>query len=156
MSEDPLAPRYRSGRDVRLTVGAVRFEFNRDDFSQRAAAAAARLGIVDGAAIRDGDRADLTAIAIGGHGQGADGDLARHLRQIDHLLVHDGRGLTHWLRRLVLRGAWIDQLVNDGRLEPVFVPGRGFAYRSSTTGAPTADDAGAPDWSAHAFRRTAA
>jgi hypothetical protein len=156
MQEDPLAPRYRSGSDVLLAIGAVRFEFNRDDFSRRVVAAAARLGLVDMATVGDGDRADLTAIAIGGHRHGADGELARHLRQIDHLLRHDGRGLTHWLRRLVLRGAWIDQLVNEGHLDPVFVPGRGFAYRAPGTGAPTADDAGAPDWSAHVFRRTAA
>jgi len=156
VSEDPLAPRYRSGRDVRLAVGTVRFEFNDEDFSRRVVAAAARLGLVDGAAVGDDERADLAAIAIDGRARAPHSDLARHLGQIDHLLVHDGRDLTHWLRRLVFRGAWIDQLVTEGNLEPVFVQGRGFAYRSPATGAPTADDAGAPDWSAHAYRRTAA
>jgi hypothetical protein len=141
---------------VCLTIGSVRFEFNREDFSQRVVAAATRLGLVDGATIGDDERADLTAIAVDGHATGPHSDLARHLGQIDHLLVHDGRDLTHWLRRLVFRGAWIDQLVTQGHLEPVFVQGRGFTYRSPGTGAPTADDAGAPDWSAHAYRRTAA
>ena len=30
------------------------------------------------------------------------------------------RSLVHWLRRLVFRGAWLDQRVKEGELEVVF------------------------------------
>jgi len=158
MSRDPLAPRYRTGDDLALCAGAVRFEFSREDFAARVVAAAARLGLVDAHAVGDADRDDLVAIAVRGAREAArdGGELAEHLGAHRHRLVHEGRDLVHWLRRLVMREAWIDRHVADGHLEPVFVPGRGFAYRAAATGAPAAEDPGAPDWSAYLYRRTAA
>ena len=160
MSQDPLAPRYRSGDDVTLAAGAVRFHFAREDFAQRVVAAATRLGLVHATEVSARDRDDLGEVAI--HGAAPDaasdacGGLAEHLRQPGAVLTHEGRDLAHWLRRLVMRGAWLDQQVTDGRLEPVFAEGRGFGYRAAGSEAPAPDDPGAPDWSSHAYRRTPA
>jgi hypothetical protein len=53
------------------------------------------------------------------------------------------RSLVHWLRRLVFRGAWLDQRVNEGELGIAFVEETcSFAYVQ-----PAADprsDGGAP------------
>ena len=39
------------------------------------------------------------------------------------------RSLVHWLRRLVFRGAWLDQRVNEGELSVAFNEETGsFAY----------------------------
>lgn len=156
MPQDPLAPRYRSGDDLALCAGRVRFDFSHEDFAARVVTAAARLGLVNPHAVGAADRDDLVAIAVDDPSAGPGGDLAEHLSAHSRALVHEGRDLVHWLRRLVMRDAWIDRQVTDGHLEPVFVQGRGFAYRAAATGAPAADDPGAPDWSAYLYRRTAA
>lgn len=156
MSQDPLAPRYRSGDEVTLEAGGITLRFNRHDFGRRVAAAAGRLGLVDAARTGTDERADLSAIAIHGHAARPRTALAAHLDRHRAQLVHDGRDLAYWLRRLVFRDAWLDQQVTDGHLHPVFTQGRGFTYRSAATGAPTADGATAPDWSAHAHRGAAA
>ncbi len=156
MSQDPLASRYRSGDEVTLEAGGITLRFNRRDFGRRVAAAAGRLGLVDAARTDGDERADLAEIAIHGHAATPRSALAAHLDGRRGQLVHDGRDLVYWLRRLVFRDAWLDQQVTDGHLQPVFTQGRGFTYRSAATGAPAADGATVPDWSAHAHRGAAA
>ncbi len=156
MSEESLVPRYRSGTAVTMRVRDVRFDFGHDDFVRRVIDAAAHLGLVEAHRVDADEAADLVAIALRGTADAPASALARHLADRDEVLRHDGRGLAHWLRRLVLRGAWLDQRVADGHLEPRFVPGRGFTHRSARTGAPAAEGLATPDWSAHAYRRAAA
>lgn len=139
-----------------MRVRDVRFDFAHEDFRARVVAAAARLGLVDAHRVAPGEAADLVAIALDEAPPDGAGALARHLTERAAELRHDGRGLGHWLRRLVLREAWLDRMVADGHLVPRFVPGRGFTHRDARTGAPVADGLVTPDWSAHAYHPAAA
>lgn len=153
MSEGPgLSPRYSSGQDFAIRVGAVRFEFNARDFAARVGDAAARLRIVRREQLDADATEDLVALCAHGRIPAPRSPLAAHLdRHGDALLGYDD-DLVHWLRRLVFRGAWIDQHVTDGRLEPLFEEGYGFRYRSTSTGHAVDDEAPVPDWSALAYR----
>ena len=82
--------------------------------------------------------------------------LAAHLASTATRCVADDHDLVHWLRRLVFRGAWIDQQVSDGRIDPVFEEEHGFRYRSATNGGPPADEGPVPDWSPFRYGRAAA
>ena len=63
----------------------------------------------------------------------------------------------HWLRRLVFRGAWLDQRVNEGELDVAFDEETGsFAYVQPTdrleAGEPI-ELAPEPSWGRVAYRR---
>ena len=46
-----------------------------------------------------------------------------------HFEAHRLDSSVHWLRRLIFRGAWLDQRVLEGELEVVFIPFEGsFCY----------------------------
>lgn len=144
------APVYSSGRDFTVHVGEVRFGFNAADFAERVGEAAERLGLVRRDQLGAAEVDDLVALCAHGAIAEARSPLAAHLRRHAGELSRDGQ-LVHWLRRLVFRGAWIDQHVSDGRLEPVFDEGRGFRYRSPRSGKLVEDEAPTPDWSAIAY-----
>ena len=72
------------------------------------------------------------------------------------------RSLVHWLRRLVFRGAWLDQRVKEGELSIVFDEhSGGFAYMQPLRAGGTSDDgpgepielAPEPSWGRVAYRR---
>jgi hypothetical protein len=148
----PRAPVYRSGRDFEIHVGEMSFAFSADDFAERVGGAAERLGLVRREELGSGEVEDLVALCANGCIDRPRSALAAHVgRHAGALLGHD-EDLVHWLRRLVFRGAWIDQHVADGRLEPVFEEGRGFRYRSSRSGRRVEDEAPTPDWSALGYR----
>jgi len=149
-SRNPLSPRYSSGTDVTVEAAGVRFRFSHEDFAARVGAAAARLGVVPRPLQGPGEIADLVALAAHGRIASPASDLARHLARHRETLLAGGDDLVHWLRRLVFRGAWLDQQVNDGRVDPVFEEGRGFTYRNAATGLPT-EEPPTPDWSGLAY-----
>jgi hypothetical protein len=66
---------------------------------------------------------------------------------------------VHWLRRLVFRGAWLDQRVNEGELSVAFVQETGsFVYvqsgdARSTGGGEPIELAPEPSWGRVAYRR---
>ena len=68
------------------------------------------------------------------------------------------RSLVHWLRRLVFRGAWLDQRVNEGELGLAFDERTGgFAYvqpadPSSRGGGEPIELAPEPSWRRVAYR----
>lgn len=146
-----LFPSYRSGEDFAVEVDGVRFRFNADDFASRVGAAAVRLGVVTRESLGEDERADLVALAAHGRVARPASRLAAHLDRHRDALLGGDRDLVHWLRRLVFHGAWIDQQVTDGRLDPVFEPARGFRYRSPAGGAPQPESP-LPDWSRFAYR----
>jgi hypothetical protein len=151
-----LSPSYDSGHDFAIEVGGVRFRFNAVDFAVRVGEAAARLGFVSREALGPGEIDDLVALTAHGAIGRASSPLAAHVADhADSLLGFDG-DLVHWLRRLVFRGAWIDQGVVDGWLEPDFQPPGDFRYRSALTGWPLDDDPATADWSSTAYRNTTA
>ena len=69
------------------------------------------------------------------------------------------RSLVHWLRRLVFRGAWLDQRVNEGELSVTFDEDTGaFVYvqppePSSADGGEPIELAPEPSWGRVAYRR---
>ena len=111
---------YESGSDYVLEYGELRFTFNERDFTERVEQAAVKLGFVGGQ-LEDAEREDLVNLAVNGHVENPASALGDHVNSSWHDL--DGpseRSLVHWLRRLVFRGAWLDQRVKEGELEVVF------------------------------------
>ena len=141
-----LSPSYASGHDFAVEAAGVRFRFNADDFADRVGAAAVRLGVIERDRLGEGEVQDLVALAAHGRIVSPASGLAAHLERHRDVLLTGEEDLVHWLRRLVFRGAWIDQQVADGRIEPVFEEPGGFTYRSALTGAGAAPDPALPAW----------
>ena len=152
MGLEPLSPTYSSGRDFSLEVHGVRFSFSAADFASRVGAAALGIGLVDRGGLGSAETEDLIALVVHGEIEAPVSDLARHIRDHHDPLMSGDANLVHWLRRLVFRGAWIDQQVTDGALVPVFDETLGFRYRSGATGVPAAEDPLLPEWSGLTYR----
>jgi len=146
---------YRSGTDFTIEFAGFRFRFSALDFTQRVEAAAARLGFVRRTALDEAELADLVALTVHGEISQPASPLAAHVDLHRRALIGWDDDLVYWLRKLVFRGAWLDQQVKEGRLEPVFGEREGFAYRSVATDAPVVDGTRAPDWSSVGYRRAA-
>jgi hypothetical protein len=64
------------------------------------------------------------------------------------------RSLVHWLRRLVFRGAWLDQRVLEGELEIVFDDAdHSFGYAQPERGWELIELSPEPSWKRVAYRR---
>ena len=111
---------YESGSDYVLEYGELRFTFNERDFTERVEQAAAKLGFVSGSLGED-EREDLVNLAVSGQVDNPHSPLGEHVNSCwEELSGPSERSLVHWLRRLVFRGAWLDQRVKEGELEVVF------------------------------------
>ena len=108
---------YESGSDYVLEYGELRFTFNERDFTERVEQAAIKLGFIAGPLAGD-EREDLVNLAVNGEVSEPASALGEHIvsRWTD-LAGSADRSLVHWLRRLVFRGAWLDQRVKEGELE---------------------------------------
>ena len=63
------------------------------------------------------------------------------------------RSLVHWLRRLVFRGAWLDQRVMEGELEIVFDEDtHSFGYAQPDRGCELIELSPEPSWQRVAYR----
>lgn len=151
MGDGPLSPSYSSGRDFAVEVEGVRFLFAADDFRARIGAAAARLGLVARDAQTPAVLDDLVALAAHGRVRRARSPLAQHIERHAAELLDGPADLVHWLRRLVFRGAWVDQQVRDGTLVPEWDDRVGFVFRSAATGERAAEEQGVPDLGAFAW-----
>lgn len=157
MGQGPLSPSYSSGRDFAIEVEGVRFRFNADDFAGRVGVAAAALGLVARDDLTPAVLEDLVALTAFGRISAPRSGLAAHLVRHDALVGAEAPGgLVHWLRRLVFRGAWVDQQVRDGVLVPEWDEAVGFRFRSAATGEPAGEEARPPDWRALGYREGAA
>lgn len=111
---------YESGSDYVLEYGELRFTFNERDFTERVEQAAVKLGFVAGRLAAD-EREDLVNLAVNGEVTDPVSALGHHVNASWRRLSGPAdRSLVHWLRRLVFRGAWLDQRVKEGELEIVF------------------------------------
>ena len=64
------------------------------------------------------------------------------------------RSLVHWLRRLVFRGAWLDQRVMEGELEVVFEEDTStFGYAQPDRNFELIELSPEPSWRRVAYRR---
>jgi hypothetical protein len=145
---------YQSGTDFVLEYGELRFTFNERDFVERVEQAALRLGFVDGPLDAE-ERDDLVNLAVNGEVTDPASALGEHVNvSWDELVGPADRSLVHWLRRLVFRGAWLDQRVKEGELEPFFDDcTHSFGYAQRDRGSEPIELSTEPSWAAVGYRR---
>ena len=144
---------YNSGEDFVLEYGELRFTFNERDFRERCEQAARRLNFVDGRLDR-AELEDLVNLAVNGEIIDATSALGEHINDCWPELVGPAeRSLVHWLRRLVFRGAWLDQRVHEGELDVRFCElSNSFEYVQPDRGGEAIDLAPEPSWDRVAYR----
>src|SRR5437764_13937198 len=150
---------YDSGEDFVLEYGELRFTFNEGDFSERCEKAAIKVWFVGGR-LGEEELEDLVNLAVRREISEPASGLGEHVSDCWPELVGPAeRSLVHWLRRLVFRGAWLDQRVNEGELAVSFDADTGsFAYVQpagpETAEAPEPIElAPEPSWGRVAYRR---
>ena len=150
---------YKSGEDFVLEYGELRFTFNERDFSERCEQAAIKLGFVGGRLGED-ELEDLINLVVNGDMHDPASALGEHVNECwPDLIGPAERSLVHWLRRLVFRGAWLDQRVTEGELTVEFVEETGsFIYLeadrpASARGREPIELAPEPSWGRVAYRR---
>jgi hypothetical protein len=152
--EDALRGNYDSGEDFVLEYGSLRFTFNEEDFGERCEQAAIRLGFVGGR-LGEKELEDLVNLAVNGEIHDPASSLGEHVNECWPELVGPAeRSLVHWLRRLVFRGAWLDQRVNEGELNVSFLAETGgFAYVQPDRRNEPIELAPEPSWGRVTYRR---
>ena len=145
---------YESGTDYVLEYGELRFTFNEGDFVERVEQAALRLGFVDGPLGAE-ERDDLVNLSVNGEISEPASDLGEHVNEAwDELAGPADRSLVHWLRRLVFRGAWLDQRVKEGELEPYFDEDtHRFGYAQPERDSEPIELTPEPSWAGVAYHR---
>ena len=145
---------YESGADYVLEYGELRFTFNERDFTERIEQAAVKLGFVGGS-LGGEEREDLVNLAVNGEVTDAHSSLGEHI--VDcwrDLHGPSERSLVHWLRRLVFRGAWLDQRVKEGELEVVFdEESTSFGYAQPDRDNELIELSPEPSWKRVAYQR---
>jgi hypothetical protein len=145
---------YESGSDYVLEYGELRFTFNEHDFTERVEQAAVKLGFVDGP-LGEAEREDLVNLAVNGEVTDPHSELGEHINECwGDLTGTSERSLVHWIRRLVFRGAWLDQRVLEGELEVVFDDKtQCFGYAQPDRDFELLELSPEPSWKRVAYRR---
>lgn len=146
---------YDSGDDFVVEFLGYRFSFNTLDFEQRVNAAAVKLGLVEPGELDPDETADLVELTAQGMisdpRSGLGEYVVRHWERI--ALVRD-ESLVYWLRKLIFRGAWLDQRVKEDLLEISFdEDSTEFGYRDPRGGRALLELAPVPSWHELQFRR---
>jgi hypothetical protein len=146
---------YASGDEYLVEFLGYRFGFNGLDFEERVTAAAVRLGLVESNELDDGETADLVELAADGRIVEPRSGLGRYLvRHWERVSLVGGESLVYWLRKIVFRGAWLDQRVKDGLLEVVWdEEAADFGYRDPRGDRALLELAPVPSWHELQFRR---
>ena len=145
---------YESGEDYVLEYGELRFTFNEEDFRQRVEQAAVKLDFI-AHGLTDDELDDLVNLTVNGEIREPMSPLGDHVNTRWLELVGPAdRSLVHWLRRLVFRGAWLDQRVKEGELDVVFhEETQSFGYLQGDQDAELIELAPEPSWEPAAYRR---
>ena len=145
---------YESGSDYVLEYGELRFAFNEHDFAQRVEQAAVKLHFVDQGLDRD-ELEDLLELAVNGEIREPSSPLGAHVNERwEELVGPSNKSLVHWLRRLVFRGAWLDQRVKEGELDVVFDERtQTFGYVQPDRDAELIELSAEPSWAEAAYSR---
>ncbi|MEA2368942.1 MAG: hypothetical protein QOH38_1660 [Thermoleophilaceae bacterium] len=101
------------------------------------------------------EREDLVNLAVNGEVTEPASPLGEHIvaRWTD-LAGNVERSLVHWLRRLVFRGAWLDQRVKEGELEIVFDDrSRSFGYAQPDRDYEVIELSPEPSWAEVAYEK---
>ena len=144
---------YESGSDYVLEYGELRFTFNEQDFGERVEQAARKLEFIGGRLEDERERDDLVNLAVNGEISDPTSALGDHVNSHWASLVGPSdRSLVHWLRRLVFRGAWLDQRVKEGELDVVFEASTlSFTYVQPDRGAEPITLSREPSWARVAY-----
>ena len=145
---------YESGADYVLEYGELRFSFNERDFAQRVEQAAVKLDFVR-QGLDDHELEDLLELAVNGEIGEPTSSLGEHINEHwTELVGPASRSLVHWIRRLVFRGAWLDQRVKEGELDVVFDDAsHSFGYVQPERDAEPIELSREPSWAGLAYRR---
>jgi hypothetical protein len=145
---------YESGADYVLEYGELRFTFNEQDFAERVEQAAMKLDFVP-ARLDPSEREDLVNLTVNGEVTDPTSALGEHINDCwQELVGSSDRSLVHWLRRLVFRGAWLDQRVIEGELELVYdEDAHTFGYAQPDRGNELIELSPEPSWADVAYRR---
>ena len=145
---------YESGSDYVLEYGELRFTFNERDFRERVEQAAAKLGFLV-APLGEDEREDLVTLAVNGEVTEPHSGLGEHINgRWNELNGPAERSLVHWIRRLVFRGAWLDQRVIEGELEVIFDEATAsFGYAQPDRDFELIELSPEPSWERVAYRR---
>jgi hypothetical protein len=144
---------YNSGEDFVLEYGELRFTFNEADFRERCEQAALRLGFI-GDRLDEPELEDLVNLAVNGEILDPASALGDHVNDCWPEIVGPAeRSLVHWLRRLVFRGAWLDQRVREGELDVAFnEQTNSFSYVQPDRGGEPIELSPEPSWGRVAYR----
>ena len=145
---------YESGTDYVFEYGELRFTFNERDFSERVELAGSKLRFVE-LPLEPEEQDDLVNLTVNGEVGEPTSELGYHVNEHWAELVGPAeRSLVHWLRRLVFRGAWLDQRVKEGELELVFDDRElSFGYAQPDRGFELIELSPEPSWVRVAYRR---
>jgi hypothetical protein len=145
---------YSSGDDFVLEYGELRFTFNEHDFRERCEQAAQKLGFLAGA-VEEDEAEDLINLVVNGEVSDPASALGEHVNECwSELVGPSDRSLVHWLRRLIFRGAWLDQRVKEGELDVSFNSDKSaFVYVQPDRGGETIELATEPSWDRVAYIR---
>jgi hypothetical protein len=145
---------YTSGEDFVLEYGELRFTFNERDFRERCEQAARKLGFIGGAVDQD-EGEDLINLVVNGEVTEPASALGEHVNDCwPDLVGPSDRSLVHWLRRLIFRGAWLDQRVKEGELDIRFdSQTQTFIYIQPDRGDEPIQLAPEPSWNRVAYNR---
>lgn len=135
---------YNSGDDYVLEYEELRYTFNKQDFGERLEQSAKKLGIIfDETVLTKRQLKDLREFATDGAIRKPRTFFGEHLGDIAYREAlqeeadPDSRGMSliSWTRRLVFRGAWLDQRVMEGELDVTFDEETGdFLYNQPDRG----------------------
>lgn len=145
---------YESGSDYVLEYGELRFAFNEHDFAQRVEQAAVKLGFVE-QGLESEEVHDLLELAVNGEIGESASSLGEHVQaNWSELVGPSDRSLVHWIRRLVFRGAWLDQRVKEGELDVLFDEDtQSFGYVQPDRDSEPIELSREPSWRRLAYRR---
>jgi hypothetical protein len=146
---------YNSGDDFVVEFLGYRFSFNALDFEQRVNAAAVKLGLVEPGELDPDETADLVELTAQGNISDPRSDLGEYVvRHWDRIALVRDESLVYWLRKLIFRGAWLDQRVKDDLLEVLWdEDSTEFGYRDPRGGRALLELAPVPSWHELQFRR---
>ena len=155
MLERMVEANYVSGDDYVIEFQDHRFGFNASDFEQRCTAAAVKLGLLGGNELDDDETADLVELVERDAIEEPQSELGRYLvRHWQELSLVQGESLVYWLKKLVFRGAWLDQRVKEGKLEVEFdETDADFAYHDPAGGRALLELLPTPSWHDLQYRR---
>ena len=145
---------YSSGEDYVVEFLGYRFHFNEIDFEERVTAAAVRLGLLPHNELDGDETADLVELAADGRIVEPRSGLGRYLvRNWEYVALMNGESLVYWLRKLVFRGAWLDQRVKSGLLDVTWdETAADFGYRDPRGDRALLELAPVPSWHQLQFR----